>query len=198
MKRFEAVAAGAFGVVFLTLAVAVAIETAMRKLFNVSLQGVDELGGYCLAIGGALAFAVALQSRAHIRIDIVHERLPRALRVALNVVAVAVLALTALALLHMAWIALSDSMLFQATAQTPWATPLRYPQALWVGALGLFALFALLQAIRVAARLATGKLAELDREFSPRGSKEELREELKDIRLRGVAAVNADAGVRSS
>ena len=41
MRRFEALAATAFGLVFLVLAAAVAVETASRKLFNISLQGVD-------------------------------------------------------------------------------------------------------------------------------------------------------------
>ena len=108
MKHFESVAATAFGLVFLVLAVAVAIETGARKLLNVSLQGVDELGGYCLAIGGALAFAVSLVSRAHIRIDIVHEYLPRVLRAGLNLLAVLALFVCALVLLYLAWVSLSE------------------------------------------------------------------------------------------
>ena len=59
----------------------------MRKVLNRSLQGVDELGGYVLAVGTGLSFAAALLARAHIRIDVIHERLPRALRVAFNIAA---------------------------------------------------------------------------------------------------------------
>lgn len=186
MKRFEAIAAFIFGVVFIGLACAVTVETVVRKVFNVSLQGVDELGGYTLAVGGALAFAVALAGRAHIRIDIVHDHLPRPVRIALNVLSVLALAVCAAALVRMAWIAFSDSVLFNATAQTPWATPLRYPQALWVAALGIFGLLALLQLVRIAGLLIGRRLDTLDREFSPRGSKEELAEELDSIRARGA------------
>jgi TRAP-type C4-dicarboxylate transport system permease small subunit len=194
MKRFEAIAAFIFGVVFIGLAGAVTVETVVRKVFNVSLQGVDELGGYVLAVGGALAFAVALAGRAHIRIDIVHDYLPRPLRIILNVVSVLVLTLCAAALVRMAWIAFSDSVLFNATAQTPWATPLRYPQALWVAALGIFALLALLQLIRIARLLLSRRFDTLDREFSPRGSKEELAEELDDIRARGADRIEIPHG----
>jgi len=197
MKRFESIAATAFGIVFLVLAVAVAVETAVRKLFNVSLQGVDELGGYCLAVGGALSFAVALVSRAHIRIDIVHERLPQTIRIVLNSVAVIALVVCALALLRMAWISLSDSLLFGSTSQTPWATPLVYPQALWVGALAIFALLGLLQLARVVTLVLGRRFGRLDREFSPRGSKEELEEELEDIRHRGAAAVDLEKGLQA-
>src|SRR5688500_5811423 len=87
MKRLESLAATLFGVAFLALAAAVTVEVIMRKVFNRSLQGVDELGGYILAIAGALSFAVALAARAHIRIDIVHDRLPRLLRITLNLLA---------------------------------------------------------------------------------------------------------------
>ena len=45
MKRLESLAASIFGLAFLVLAIAVTIETIMRKVFNQSLQGVDELGG---------------------------------------------------------------------------------------------------------------------------------------------------------
>ncbi len=197
MRRFEALAATAFGLVFLVLAVAVAVETASRKLFNISLQGVDELGGYCLAVGGALSFAVALVSRAHIRIDIVHEHLPKAARVVLNVIAVVALSASALALVYMASISLWESILFGSTSQSPWATPLRYPQSLWVGSLAVFALLALVQLVRVAT-LAVRKSADwIDREFSPRGSKEELEEELADIRSRGAAAIDLEKGLQA-
>jgi TRAP-type C4-dicarboxylate transport system permease small subunit len=197
MRRFEALAATAFGLVFLALAAAVAIETASRKLFNISLQGVDELGGYCLSIGGALSFAVALVSRAHIRIDIVHEHLPKAVRVVLNILAVGALSVSSLALLYMAWVSFTESILFGSTAQTPWATPLQYPQSLWVGALAVFALLAFVQLGRVAILAARGRLDRIDREFSPRGSKEELEEELADIRSRGAAAIDLEKGLQA-
>lgn len=197
MKRFEALAAAAFGLVFLGLAIAVAIETVARKFFNISLQGVDELGGYCLAIGGALSFAVALVSRAHIRIDIVHERLAKPLRVGLNLISVLALAATAAALLWMAWISLSDSILFGSTSQTPWATPLQYPQWLWVAALAIFVAVTLLQLARAFGLLARRRTDWIDREFSPRGSKEELAEELEDIKQRGAAAIDVEKGLQA-
>jgi TRAP-type C4-dicarboxylate transport system permease small subunit len=197
MKRIDSVASAAFGLIFVMLAVAVAVETLMRKLFNVSLQGVDELGGYCLAIGGALAFAVALGGRAHIRIDVVHGRLPRLLRVLLNVAATLALAASAVALAWMAWISLSDSILFGSTAQTPWATPLRYPQTLWVGALALFALMSVVQAARVVGLLGLGRLDRIDGEFSPRGTREELAEEVEDLKKRGAVPVDLEQRIAS-
>ena len=186
MQKLEKVAATLFGVVFLLLSVAVAVETTMRKVFNVSLQGVDELGGYCLAVGASLAFTLALISRAHIRIDLIHDRLPRKPRMALNVIAMLSIVATALLLLAMAYYSLRDSIALNSTAQTPWATPIKYPQMVWFACLGLFALTATGYGARVLWLAATNRGDTLVRDYSPRGAKEELKEELDDARARGV------------
>ncbi len=198
MKRLETAGAWLFGLVFVVLSLAVTLEVTLRKVMNVSLQGVDELGGYALAVGSALAFSLALVARAHIRIDLVHERLPRALRVPMNLVAVLTLAATAAALPVLAWFALSDSISMNSTAQTPWATPLRWPQSVWFVVLAAFALVAIGSALRAVGLVLGGRIEQADREYGPRGTKEELQEELADIEARGaaVAAGAADPGTR--
>jgi TRAP-type C4-dicarboxylate transport system permease small subunit len=185
MNRLESVAAALFGVTFMVLAGLVALETMLRKLFNVSLQGVDELGGYILAGSAALSMAVALVSRAHIRIDLMHDRVPRAVRVGLNVASMAALAACAIVLAWMAWIALDESILFNSTAQTPWATPLRYPQSAWLAALLLFVAVAFFQLARALILALSGRVDVLDRVYGPRGAKEELDEELQSLKERG-------------
>ncbi len=186
MKTLEKVAATLFGVVFVLLSLAVAVETSMRKLFNISLQGVDELGGYALAVGASLAFTLALVSRAHIRIDLIHDRLPQGPRVALNVLAMLTVSATALLLLAMAFYSLRDSIALNSTAQTPWATPIKYPQMVWFACLGLFAAVASGYGIRVLWMAFSGRGDALVRDYSPRGAKEELKEELDDAKARGV------------
>ena len=188
MKRLEVIGAWVFGAIFVLLSLAVAVEVSMRKVFNVSLQGVDELGGYALATGAGVSFALALVARAHIRIDLVHERLPRGLRIVLNLAAVASLAVTAGLLSILAWFALSDSIAMNSTAQTPWATPLRWPQGVWFVVLSIFALVALGSLARLLGFAFGGQFDRVDREYGPRGTKEELQEELADIEARGAAA----------
>ncbi|MGH6637961.1 MAG: TRAP transporter small permease subunit, partial [Polaromonas sp.] len=75
--HIESVLATVFGGIFLLLACVVAVETVSRKVFNVSLQGADELGGYALAVGSTIAFSLALMGRNHIRVDVFHEKFPR-------------------------------------------------------------------------------------------------------------------------
>lgn len=188
MKRLETAGAWLFGLVFVVLSFAVALEVTLRKLLNVSLQGVDELGGYALAVGSAIAFSLALVARSHIRIDLVHERLPRALRLLMNALAVLSLAATAAALPILAWFALSDSISMNSTAQTPWATPLRWPQSVWFAALLIFGLVALGSALRMLRLAFGGEATRVEREYGPRGAKEELQEELADVAARGAAA----------
>jgi TRAP-type C4-dicarboxylate transport system permease small subunit len=173
-----------FGLVFLTLAAVVTVETIARKAFNFSLQGADELGGYALAVGATLAFTLALMGRSHIRVDVFHARLPRGVRTLLNWVSA--IGLAAFAVL-MAWLArgmLMDSIQYRSTAQTPWATPLKLPQSAWLVGLTLFALAALAAALRATWLLARGRRAELDREFGPRSTSDEVEDELEDLKAR--------------
>ena len=188
MKRLEVIGAWLFGAIFVLLSLAVAVEVSMRKVFNVSLQGVDELGGYALATGAGVSFALALVARAHIRIDLVHERLPRGLRIVLNLAAVASLAVTAGLLPILAWFALSDSIAMNSTAQTPWATPLRYPQAAWFAVLAVFAVVAIVSLLRALGLVLRGRSDLIERDYGPKGTREELQEELADIESRGAAA----------
>jgi TRAP-type C4-dicarboxylate transport system permease small subunit len=188
VKKLESLAASIFGLAFLVLAIAVTIETIMRKVFNQSLQGVDELGGYILALAGALSFSVALVARAHIRIDIVHDHLPRVLRVPLNLLASLSILACAAALLRMAWFAYDESAALGATAQTPWATPLKYPQALWVAALVPFLVVCAIEALRIVLLLVKGDTREVDRSYGPRTAQDELDDELEDMKARGVTA----------
>jgi TRAP-type C4-dicarboxylate transport system permease small subunit len=186
MKRLEMLAATIFGFAFLGLAAAVTVETIMRKVFNRSLQGVDELGGYVLAIAGAMSLTVALVARAHIRIDIVHDRLPAGLRAILNVLASLSILSCAAALLRMAWFAFDESAALGATAQTPWATPLEYPQALWMLALAPFLIVCAIEVAQIVVLLAQWKTRAIDRTYGPRTAQEELQDELDDLKARGV------------
>ena len=140
MRRFEDILATVFGAIFVVLAVVVTVETLVRKIFNFSLQGADELGGYSLAIGSTIAFALAVAGRNHIRVDVFHERFPRGLKAFLNWLSIVLLAGLATLFVIVSWRVLMESLEYRSTAQTPWATPLIYPQSLWYAGLVLFML----------------------------------------------------------
>jgi len=177
-----------FGLIFVALSVVVTVETAVRKLFNMSLQGADELGGYALAFGATIAFSLALMGRTHIRVDVFHDRLPARLQTALNWLSAVTLAGFAGLMAWLAWFVIQDSRAYQSVAQTPWATPLVYPQTAWLGGLMVFGLLAVSYALRASWLLLRGRVAELNASFGPRSAKQEVDEELEDLKARGTVA----------
>jgi TRAP-type C4-dicarboxylate transport system permease small subunit len=186
--RIETLLATVFGAIFLGLAVVVAVETVSRKLFNVSLQGADELGGYALAVGSTIAFSLALMGRNHIRVDVFHDKFPRAMQAALNWLSIVSLAAFGAFIAWIAFKVIGDTLQYGSTAQTPWATPLIWPQSVWYAGLVTFALVAAGYALRATVLLATKRIDTLNHDFHPKSAKEELKEELEDLAQRqGVA-----------
>ena len=190
-----------FGLIFVALSCMVAVETIVRKVFNFSLQGADELGGYTLALGATIAFSLALMGRSHIRVDVFHDHLPAWLQTALNWLSVVCLAGFAGLIAWLAWFVVQDTRAYMSVSQTPWATPLQYPQSAWLIGLILFALLSAGYALRATWLLVRGDVASLNREFGPRTTKDEVDEELQDLKTRSsgndVLPTSASVGVKT-
>ncbi len=176
--------ANLFGLVFLGLSALVTVETVVRKVFNVSIQGSAELGGYALAVGSAIGFALAVASRSHIRVDVFHDRFPPALQAFMNWLAAVLIALLGLFLVGVCWRVIVKTVEYGSASQTPWATPLIYPQAVWYAGLAVFALYAIYYAARASRLYFTGQRAAVLAEFHPKSAKEELKDELDDLAAR--------------
>jgi len=199
MKKFESTLANIFGIIFLALSVIVTVETIARKVFTFSIQGADELGGYALALGSTLAFSLALMGRNHIRVDVFHEFFSRRVQAALNWLSITMIALFAVVIALVSIKVLRETVEYGSTAQTPWATPLIYPQSLWYAGFVLFMLVAISYAARATYLLLTRRIDELNVEFHPKSAKEELKEELEDIEHRHAVetVVGSVAGVQA-
>jgi TRAP-type C4-dicarboxylate transport system permease small subunit len=191
MARIERIFADMFGFVFLSLSFFVATEAIVRKLFNISLQGADELGGYALAVGSTLGFTLAIIGRNHIRVDVLHELLPSGLQGLLNWLSSVMTAGLALMMAAICLQVLEDSIAYGSTAATPWGTPLVWPQAVWYAGMIVFAACAMAYALRATILFATGRMEKLNHEFQPKSAKEELKEELADLSERGHASHGA-------
>lgn len=186
MQLYSKFLAVVFGVTMLVLSVTIAVETVVRKLFSISLGGVDELSGYAIAIGAPLAFAVALVEQSHIRINLLHMQMPLRARAVLNAVAAITIAILAVYLMIFTVRTFEETRMFQSIAQTPWATPLIYPQSVWLVAMTLFAIPAVYLAAKAAFQLLKGDWKRLDREFAPDTVEDELKAELEDLEHRGA------------
>ncbi len=167
-------------------------EMVARKLFQYSLQGVDEIGGYTLAIVSAIGFSYTLISRGHTRIDFLVSRFPEKTRAVLNSAAMVTLAAMVLFALYRGWNVLSETIEFQSTATTPLQTPLWIPQSLWYLGLILFAVIALYLALHSLWLLARGKVAEVNRIYGPQTLAEEIESEAGDV-LKDVKGAHTGA-----
>ena len=173
-----------FGLIFVALSLVVAFETAVRKLFNFSLQGADELGGYALAVGATIAFSMALLARTHVRVDVFHARLPPRVQTFLNWLSSVSMAAFGGLMAWLAWFVIQDSQSYKSVSQTPWATPLVIPQSAWLVGLIIFGALATGVAVYATFLLVTGRTSEVNALLNPRSSDEELEEELEDLKVR--------------
>ncbi|KAB2874514.1 MAG: TRAP transporter small permease [Bauldia sp.] len=188
MKASATVMGVIFGATMILLSLAVTVETLLRKFFAHSMAGIDELGGYAIAICAPLCFAVALIERSHIRINLLHMRLSRPVQAVLNALAALSMGVLGAYLLYFTVKTVIDTQTYRSIAQTPWATPLIYPQAVWLVAMAVFAGVALLLAGRAVILLAGGNWLALNRQFGPSSAQEELEAELEDLKKREGAA----------
>ncbi len=170
--RFFALLAG-YGILAITLLVG--IEIVLRRLFDLSLQGADEYGGYALAVITSVGAAYALLERGHTRLEILTERLPAAVRALLNGASALLLAAMASFLAWRAVVAVQESIEYQSLSGTPLMTPLWIPQSVWAGGMILFALVAVAIALHCLL-LSVRNWRAVDRWYGIKTLSEEIRE----------------------
>jgi TRAP-type C4-dicarboxylate transport system permease small subunit len=127
------------GWALLAISFATLYDIVARRAFGHSVQGVNELGAYLLAIVSAFGFSSALLQKAHSRVDFLFPKMPPLMVAILNLAAFLLLFFLAVFTVWHAWHVLDETLLFDARASTPLQTPLWIPQGLWLAGLGLFA-----------------------------------------------------------
>ncbi|MCL5425218.1 TRAP transporter small permease subunit [Halomonas sp. NPDC076908] len=142
LERLVNIAAIMCGYACLGLCLLIGYEIVARRLLGHSVQGVDELGGYILAITSAVGFSAALMHRMHTRIELGLSRFPVAIQACLNGVAILLLAGFTVFMLLQVWGTWQTSIAYGSRASTPLQTPLWIPQGLWLFGVALFAFVA--------------------------------------------------------
>lgn len=168
------------GYACLGLCFLIGYEIIARRLLSHSVQGVDELGGYVLAITTGVGFASALLHRMHTRIDVAISYFPRIVQAILNTIAAALLAGFAVFMLLRAWDALQESIDFGSRSSTPLQTPLWIPQTVWVAGIGLFALIASAMAVHSLLLLLRRRTDDVNNTYGPPSLMDEIDEQLAD------------------
>lgn len=184
MQAYARILGIVFGTMMILLSAAITAETLLRKFFSVSFGGIDELGGYAVAVAAPLAFTVALVENAHIRIDQLTTRFPKAAQGLLNVLASVSMALLAVYFFYFTVDTVAATATYHSIAQTPWATPLIYPQSLWLVAMVSFPIAGVWLAAKAVAQLFKGDWQTLLGQFGPVSAAEELQAELDDLKKR--------------
>jgi len=173
------------GWVFILCAGFITLDVLFRNFGGFSSSATTEITSYMLAFGIAWGLAYALAARAHIRVDVLVNKLPIAWRQYLHTLALAVLTALSLFLAWCAWTLVQESVFFQATDTSALAIPLVIPQGLWAVGITMLALQAVLQLFEAACLLWAGDARQIDSLLGARGYEEETQEALEAV---GMAA----------
>src|SRR4030042_956334 len=172
------------GSLVLLAAVLIGIDVLLRKFFETSLGGADELAGYALALGTSWALGGALLDRAHIRIDSLYVLFPRGLRLALDLVGLALfLAFFGLVALR-GWDVVEQSWISSSRSHTALETPTVIPQFLWVAGFAILLVVGVMLLVQAVLLMARGEHGAATRAISTRSAAEEVEDEIRFIKER--------------
>lgn len=154
-----------------------------RNLFGVSSAATVELSSYMLACGIAWSLAHTLARRAHIRVDVLVNRLPLRIRARLHLLSLALLAGFAGFIAWAGWQIVDESLLFDAHDNSALHIPLAIPQGIWAAGLIAFLAMTLVLLLESALALTLGQAAEVDARLGSRTVDDETEEALEAVAM---------------
>jgi TRAP-type C4-dicarboxylate transport system permease small subunit len=172
------------GALVLAAAVLIGIDVTLRKFFEASIGGADELAGYALALGTAWSLGATLLDRAHIRIDSLYVLFPRWLRLALDFAGIALLLAFFGLIARHSWSMAQQSWLSSSRSQSALATPTVIPQSIWLAGLAVFLLIGVALLVQAVLLIARGKAADAATAISTRSAMEEVEDEIRELKER--------------
>jgi TRAP-type mannitol/chloroaromatic compound transport system permease small subunit len=169
------------GLLIIASAFLVGVEVVIRKAFDLTIGGADELSGYALAISTSWALAFALLERAHIRIDSLYVHLPARLAALLDILGLALFSAFIGLIAWYGFRVFQTSYGLNAHSLSPLGTPLVVPQLLWVAGFVMFLLIAGLLLLRSLAAFVAGDHQTVRRLIGSRSVSEELEAEIAEL-----------------
>ena len=148
----------------------------MRKVFNVSIVGADEISSFILAASCSWGFAFALLHRAHVRVESLQLVLPRRLCAILDIVGLILLGAFVAVIAWYSANVLALSIDMGAVADML-DLPLWFPQAFWVAGFVVSVVLAVLLLIRSVIAFLAGDLVRLQALIGSRSATEEAAQE---------------------
>jgi TRAP-type C4-dicarboxylate transport system permease small subunit len=147
------------GLLVLGSALLITLDVMARNLLRSTFFESFELSGYAFAVATSFGLAHALVTRAHIRIEVLYERLPLTARAVLDLLALATLLLTAGVLLWWCSLLVWDNAVRGARSNSALSLRLAWPQALWWLGLAWFVVVIAWLWLRALVALARGRAA---------------------------------------
>ena len=169
------------GWVYVGAAIFITADVLSRQFLGFSSKSTVELTGYLLAIGISWGLGFALVERVHVRIDVLINRLPLALRQYLHALALVLLAVFAGFLAWASIMLVLESIEFRATDLSPLSVPLAIPQGIWALGLCAFFLLTVLMVVEVALMLLKNDGEGVDQMLGARSYEEETEEALEAV-----------------
>ncbi len=165
------------GAALIVTCLLVSVEVLLRKLFNVTLGGMDEISGYVLAVSVSWTLSFALAEQAHIRIDVLYNLVEGRLRAFLDLLSLVSLAGFSFLLTYWAGRLLESSIDFGSASNSALQVPLWLPQSLWFGGLAFFSLNLAALLLRAIGCLITGDIAGVSRIAGIKSVEDEIEDQ---------------------
>lgn len=169
------------GWAYLVITVLICSDIVTRKLFGFSTEATTELTGYLMAIGMSWGLAGTLFERAHVRIDVLVQKVPLKVRVWLHMAALAALLVSTGFFAWGAFLVARDSWEIGATDLSTLHIPLVIPQGIWAAGFSLMMLAIVAVTARALRLIAIGQPAAMDRMLMARTYEEEAAETLEAV-----------------
>jgi TRAP-type C4-dicarboxylate transport system permease small subunit len=172
------------GALVLGAALLIGIDVLLRKFFQMSIGGADEIAGYALALGTSWGLGAALMDRAHIRIDSLYVLFPRGLRLTLDLVGLGLfLGFFGMVALR-GWDVVEQSWISSSRSHTALETPTVIPQFLWVVGFAILLVVGIMLIVQAVLLMARGESGAATRVISTRSAAEEVEDEIRFIKER--------------
>jgi len=143
--RWMAIVAGGLVVI---IAVMISVDVIARAVFGTVALHSYEYGSYLFAISLAFGLSYVGLSGAHIRLDVVYAWLPLKMRRICDIASLASLSFLSCFMFYLAFELMLKNSAKGVVSTSYLAIPLKFPQAVWVVGLFVFALTSLLLSVR--------------------------------------------------
>ena len=154
-----------------------------RTFLQVSSAATVEITSYMLACGISWSLAHTLASRAHIRVDVLVNRMPLRLRTILHVFALVLLGGFAVFVAWAAWSLLDESLMFDAHDNSALHLPMAIPQGIWAFGMASFVVMIVALLVEAILGLLLGRFQEVDQMLDSRSIDDEAEEALEAVAM---------------